>query len=129
MNVITDAISVARILVTVAQETIAFASWDYHEIMGRQFGDDTLELDTDEIEPLSAQEAGRLALEFVMTGRVTKGDARQFQQMMGKVVEEIDSPQHAVDVIMSLAGMVNVLAEDDDLAHFGEHILASEATR
>jgi len=125
---ITDITRTIAIIPDVVREAVQFSAWNYGRLMAELSGENELD-DDDEGEgnPLPLHEAGRIALEFVMVGRMNKDRPKEFQAMMEGVIPEVDSPQHAIDVIMSLSGMVNVLAEDEDLARFGQFILAHES--
>jgi hypothetical protein len=128
--IITDIAALVPQVPALLRETYMFMRWSVGQHMNHETTDDDWD---DEFEagemPLSMHEAGRVALEFIMVGRLTKDKPEEFREMMSTVVEEIDCPQHAIDVVMTLASMVNTLAEDDDLLHFGQHILHEEAAR
>ena len=123
MNV-TQVFHTIGVLPELLSETLGFLRWNYTEHMGNGLDDDC---GHEHDMPLEPHESGRLALEFVMVGRVAGQDPAEFQALMGAVVDEVITPQIAIDVIMALAGMTNALASDEDLAHFGEHILNHEA--
>jgi hypothetical protein len=125
MNIATVTQSIA-VLPELVRSTVDFAKWRHGNLLSILNDPNEEGEDEEETEPFTPHAAGRIALEFVMTGRITQNDPKEFRSLMEEVLEEVDSPQHAVDIIMSLAGMVNALAEDEDLAHFGEHILANE---
>lgn len=123
-------VSLVPQLPSLLRETFKFMQWS----IGQHLSQVPEDYDEDDefvefAEPLTMNEAGRIALEFIMVGRLTQHKPEEFREMMSEVVDGVDNPQHAIDVIMTLAGMVNVLADDDDLQHFGEHILHNEAAQ
>ena len=114
---------IARFLPSLAHDAYEYIQFCYESYLAQSDDD---EEESEESTPMSPHAAGRIALEVTMIGRSTQGKPAEFQSMIGTIVPQIDSPQRAMDVILSLAGMVNVLADDDDLERFGKFILAHE---
>jgi hypothetical protein len=75
---------------------------------------------------LTRHEAGRIGLEMVMVMRQSRENPGTFQPMMQAIMDDLDCTEQIVDVAMSLAGMVAVLAKDEDMTRFGEFILRHE---
>jgi len=116
------------LLPELARDTLGFARWDYGHLLSifdrdREWEEDDLDPAD---EPLPVTTSARLALELVMIARATKGNPDAFHKLVNDVAPSIQSPQHAMDVTMAMAGMVSALADDDDLLRFGETILHHE---
>lgn len=124
------------IIPELVRDTLGFARWDYGQLLSvlnlRDHHEHGVDDDEDFVPepediPLLMHISGRIALELVMITRATRENHDKFHRMMNDVMPAIDSPQHAMDVVLSLAGMVAVLADEDDLSRFGETILQAEA--
>jgi hypothetical protein len=100
-----------------ARDAVGFTKWNIAH---------GTEEDNDFVMPMAQHEAARVAMEMVMVLRTNKGNSAAFNAGMDAATEQIDSPQHAFDVALSLAGMVAVLADDDDLQRLGTYILKHE---
>lgn len=78
--------------------------------------------------PLKPWEAGRKVLELLMLVRSHEELGQDFHTVFAQAAPEIDSPQHALDVVMAAVHMVAALADEDDIATFSDAILRAEAT-
>lgn len=80
-----------------------------------------------EHDPLKPWQAARLGLEFVMLVRSHEQFEEDFHRTIEDAIECVDSPQHAVDVILAMANMLDAVVTDDDIEKFGKALMLAEA--
>lgn len=77
--------------------------------------------------PLKPWQAARLGLEFLMLVRSHEQFEDDFHRGIDEAIECVDSPQHAVDVILAMANMLDAVVDDEDIAKFGLALARAEA--
>lgn len=83
-------------------------------------------LHDERVPTMSRTEAARTAMEMVMVTRTSGKDPNSYQSGMEAIFEDLDDPQSLIDVSLSLASMVSVVAEEEDLSRFSQFILRHE---
>ena len=115
------------------RDTLAYAQFAYGEMLSREVGDDgelsvgeLLDMD-DATRPWEPWVSGRRALELTMLVRTQQQYPRETHEALHKAVDDLDTPQHAVDVVMALASMLAHVLDEDEVQMFGQSLVEAEA--
>lgn len=110
------------------RDSLGYAKWSYAQLMAGNHEDpDMDELLSEGNEPWLPWQSGRRALEILMLIRTHREFPEGHNEAMHSAIEDIDSPQHAMDIVMALASMLNHLASDEDVEAFGRALAEAEA--
>lgn len=109
------------------RDSLGYAQWSYAQLMANLGEDGHDEELPERDQPWQPWQAGRRALEFTMLVRSGREFPDGHHEAIHLAVDDIDSPQHAMDVVMALANMLSHLASDDDIAAFGKALAEAEA--
>lgn len=117
------------VLPEVIRDSLGFAQWDIGQMIAQLNG----EVESDDhdhmhsIEPLHPWQAGRIALEITMLIRSHREFPEGHHEAMHRAVEDIDNPQHSVDVLLAMGSMLAHVASDEQIAEFGSSLTEAEA--
>ena len=115
------------------RNTSAFVEWNFPVLIARVTADsdklaELLGEDEDEAsEPLPPWQAGRLALEITTLIRGHHEFPSGHRDAMNHAVRDVDSTQHAVDLIMALASMFAHVVSDEQIEMFSRTLVEAEA--
>lgn len=124
---ISAAIRVVRILPDLIRQTAAFARWNFGDLLSPETTEDCGHDHSSDEEPLLPWEAGRLALEITTLIRSHRDFPKGHHEAMQRVIDDLDSPQHSVDVVLALASMFSHVVSDEDIVMFREGLMDAEA--
>lgn len=123
-----------KVLPEVIRDTLGFAQWDLdHLLSGEDESEDDepsagelLDMD-DATRPWEPWVSGRRALELTMLVRTQQEHPRENHEALHRAVDDLDTPQHAVDVVMALASMLAHILDDEEVEMFGRSLVEAEA--
>ena len=121
-----------RMLPRLVPDTLAYAQFAWGEMMNGI--DEDVELTIDEMlgmadatQPWEPWVSGRRALELTMLVRTQQEHPKENHAALHAAVDDLDTPQHAVDVVMALASMLAHVLDDEEVAMFGRSLVEAEA--